>query len=546
MTSFRDTGCCGFHFLKRSSLLLTHNHSSGDVLGVKNSLGLKISISVFSFILFLCLLEAGLRVVGYFTLRSRDRLRVSSFEKELQERKLLRLEIKTREEETSTLPRPWGGDAEAYSILCVGDSYTYGGAVSFEDTYPSQLQNILDLSGLPRKFKVYNGGICEYNSRQLLNRLPKFINTYRPDAIILLDGASNRYNFALYDMHGNPLLGFIRSLRVYKMFKIVSLNLKDRSFKLRIKQLEKLSHGDIGVKQGEDGYLLRQPSSDWLDAHVASVLSPADVKTPYDEILLRYNQGDIQGALDSCENVLRENPDAADILSIMSYLYSKIDQIDKAKELQDRAFLVSPDSPLVLAYRAYFYENLVIHSVDDKKKSEIIEYCLTAIAADPFYGYPNYWALINIYKLQSRYNARDILGFFDALVQKHPALMDSKLFFNYYNYFRNTKDWEDNIKSWLLADLEKIVNICQKNNINFIIQNYPYDYSVANEALEHTARKFSLTFVDQYSVFQALVTADNYSEYFYDDEHCTKKGHRLMAENVFKVLQARFGAEAQK
>ena len=509
---------------------------------MKNSFALKIGISVFSLLFFLGLLEAGLRAAGYFTLRSRNRLSLSSFEKELDEKRLLELEIKTREEEKNAAPRPWGAGKDVYSVLCVGDSYTYGGAVGFEDTYPSQLQNILDSSGLSRKFKVYNGGICEYNSRQLLRRLPKFIKMYQPDAIVLLDGASNRYNFALYDMRGNALLGFIRSLRVYKMAKIISLNLKERSFRWKIKQLEKLSHDSIGVKHGEDGYLLRQPSSDWLDAHVASVRSPADVKTPYDEVLLRYGRGNVQEALDLSENILKENPGAADILSIMAYMFSKTGQMDKARELQDRAFQLSPDSPLVLAYRAYFYENLVINSVDDRKKPEIIEYCLKAIESDPFYGYPNYWALINVYKLQSRYDAGDILNVFDGLVAKHPALMESKLFVNYYNYFRNTKEWEDHIEAWLREDLEKIVKLCKKNDINLIIQNYPYGYAVANEALKNAAQKFSLSFVDNFSVFERLLATENGSEYFYDDEHCTRKGHRVMAENVFRALEAQFGA----
>ena len=507
---------------------------------MKNSITVKIGISAFSFILFLGLLEAGLRVAGYFVLHSRDRLTMSSFEKELEEKRLLRLEIKAREEERNAPPGSWGAGKAVHSILCLGDSYTYGGAVGFEDTYPSQLQRLLDSSGLPGKFKVYNGGICEYNSRQLLSRLPKFIRDYRPDTIILLDGSSNRYNFALYDMHGNSLLGFVRSLRVYKMAKIIALNLKARSFQWRIKQLEKLSRDSIGAEHGEDGYLLRQPSSDWLDAHVAAILSPADVKTPYDEVRLLYNQGEVQKALSLGEDILKDAPGAADVLSIMAYIYFKSGQIDKAEDFQARAFESSPDSPLVLAYRAYFYENLVINSVGDRKKPEIIEYCLKAIESDPFYGYPNYWTLINLYKLQSRYSGADIVAFFDGLVKKHPALMESRLFVNYYNYFRNTKEWEENIEQWLLEDLEKIVKICRENHVDLILQNYPYGYTAANDALERTAKKFSLRFVDNYRVFQSLVTADNNAEYFFDDEHCTRKGHQVMAANVFQVLKEPF------
>jgi len=512
------------------------------------SLKVKLCISLFSFILFLGMLEIGLRIVGYFTLRSRNRLSISSFEKELKAKQSLQLEIRTRDED-----RTLGGNIppfttvnagkNVYSILCVGDSYTYGGAVSFEETYPSLLQNMLDASDLPPKFKVYNGGICEYNSRQLLNRLPKFIKTYRPRIVVLLDGASNRYNFALYDMHGNTFMGFIKSLRIYKMAKIISLNLIQRSFKSKVKRLEQGFPKSMHVQQGEDGYLLRQPGSDWLDAHVFSIVSPEDVKTTYDKVRFYYNNGNIEEALSLCKTSLQENPSAVDLLSIMAYIYSKTNRIEEAQALHDQAFQIQPNSQLVSAYRAYFYENLVIHSSQDRKKSEIIEYCLKAIESDPFYGYPNYWALITVFKLQSKYDADYILDFFNGLIETHPALMESKLFLNYYNYFKNTQEWEGHIEKWLTEDLEKIVKLCKKNNITLIIQNYPYSYTMANQALKNTASTHSLDFVDNYSVFKKLINQANYNDYFYDDEHCTKKGHYIMAENVFHVLQQQFNSK---
>ncbi len=162
---------------------------------------------------------------------------------------------------------------------------------------------------------------------------------------------------------------------------------------------------------------------------------------------------------------------------------------------------------------------------------------MKAIESDPFYSYPSYWALVSLFKRQSRYGAGDIISFFDGLLHKHPALRESRLYMNYYAYFNDSKKWEDRIESWLAKDLEEIIKLCRENNIRLILQNYPYTYTRVNETLENTAMKFNVHFVDNHSVFQAFLTKDNYSDYFYDDEHCTPIGHQVMAENVFKTLQ---------
>ncbi len=116
---------------------------------------------------------------------------------------------------------------EGYTILCVGDSYTFGGFGSYENAYPYQLQKMFN--AVPgNRIKVINGGACEYNSRQVLARLPSLIKDYKPDAVILLVGATNRFNLALYDMDGNPIMGIIKSFRIYKMAKMIKMNFHNK------------------------------------------------------------------------------------------------------------------------------------------------------------------------------------------------------------------------------------------------------------------------------------------------------------------------------
>jgi len=125
---------------------------------------------------------------------------------------------------------------------------------------------------------------------------------------------------------------------------------------------------------------------------------------------------------------------------------------------------------------------------------------------------------------------------FQKLAKNNPELRKNKLFINYFAFFENREKWERKVDKQLEKNLEKIVSLCQRKNIKVVIQNYPYPYSTANRALKNIALKYSLTFVDNRTVFKELVASKERSSYFIDDEHCTAEGYQVMAENIYNVL----------
>lgn len=52
-----------------------------------------------------------------------------------------------------------------FRILCIGDSLTFGDGVAIEDTYPKQLETVLNESGTG-KFEVINAGVPSYDTWQ--------------------------------------------------------------------------------------------------------------------------------------------------------------------------------------------------------------------------------------------------------------------------------------------------------------------------------------------------------------------------------------------
>lgn len=58
------------------------------------------------------------------------------------------------------------GDFPQKKIICLGDSWTMGWGVDYTDSYPAQLQKILEQNFLGSKFSVVNLGVITYTSFQ--------------------------------------------------------------------------------------------------------------------------------------------------------------------------------------------------------------------------------------------------------------------------------------------------------------------------------------------------------------------------------------------
>ena len=114
---------------------------------------------------------------------------------------------------------------ENKNLFCFGDSYTVGGLGRRETSYPSLLSNKCSKDGI----NVYNLGICESNSTQVLENLKNNVIKKSPDIIVLLTGAANKYNF-----YGMKKINFYQKFRIYKMCHIMYLSLKNRFIKKNI------------------------------------------------------------------------------------------------------------------------------------------------------------------------------------------------------------------------------------------------------------------------------------------------------------------------
>lgn len=92
--------------------------------------------------------------------------------------------------------QPFLKDKNTFTVLCIGDSSTYGlGASNIRKfSYPGQLQSILNERSKDKTFEVINLGLPGINSSQVLHRLKKYISDYQPDILIVMVGINDPLN----------------------------------------------------------------------------------------------------------------------------------------------------------------------------------------------------------------------------------------------------------------------------------------------------------------------------------------------------------------
>jgi len=87
-------------------------------------------------------------------------------------------------------------------IGVLGDSVTFGQVVSQDKTYPALLEKDLNALNPKRRFRVWNLGVCGYNTEQAYYVMESFLLPRKPDLVIL---GYNLHNFQPIDLEKQTL-----------------------------------------------------------------------------------------------------------------------------------------------------------------------------------------------------------------------------------------------------------------------------------------------------------------------------------------------------
>ena len=524
------------------------------------------------------------------------------------------------------------------SIVCFGDSYTFGGLGLKSTSYPSYLNDLCKFAN------VENRGVCEYNSTQVLNNIKKYIETNNiPDILIVLVGSSNKYN-----CYGMNKINFYQKFRIYKIFQIIKLSIKNKMLK---KSLE-----DSFIYDYMSGYYLcsdlQNINNDLkkldytygvieeINCYIAKLYArddstkKQDIENKIKELLSTLNKEQKQSNLYSFYNIYsflddkqqkqyyynliyQKNPQEAKNIkteNLLKYYYNNYRNLDDNEKIKIFNEIIDINPKVGYENLLYFYINKRLPYVKDKnnrdkiikaieenmdkyfvyetnaieqnkmrilyyinkfdfdkavllykqelenKDTEFDRFFHAKIAysfvycnrfSDAVYHFLQYFKFENndnigknvgyyfmkSFDLQNKYSADFILKNFDEILEYKKQLKDSMFVQYLYKVLNEKRKFETDVIEWLKRDLNEIISLCEKNNIKLIFQTYPFSYNSVNDTIREICNNNkNLILVDQNNIFQELVKKDSSDLYFVDFDHCTEKGHYIMAENVYHAL----------
>lgn len=157
-------------------------------------------------------------------------------------------------------------------VLCLGDSHTYGVYYRPEEAYPGQLQIELDRRA-PGYYRIVNLGLPGMNSSQIRVSLPEWLDTYRPEAIIVGIGANNCWNTSETDgpRKRSTLKSWLRSLRLHRLLSLLLFRLQGQT----CSPAEFTERPDLERVLNEDGVEHRNASGKRLISHEGNPKRPA-------------------------------------------------------------------------------------------------------------------------------------------------------------------------------------------------------------------------------------------------------------------------------
>ncbi len=408
--------------------------------------------------------------------------------------------------------------AAANTILSVGDSVTFGIGAPSDLSYPAQLESMLSQSHPQSGYSVINRGWPGQNTTQFLMRFEKYLREFQPDIVTILIGAQNQNNYFGYHDYLNKsakgsgdfritLHNWLDTVRVYKfvrlMFKLGPNNQMEEQFREELKAVRE-----------------RDPQ-DYSEHEVPECMIGLEYK----------EKGEYEKALDTILPVASTKEIGAECSNILGSIYREKGQFEEAVKWFKKGIEYDP-----IQFRNY--ESIGQVYLDQSRLKEAETWFKRGFEKAQHHTlHPHCYTGINRLFRQSG-DIQGAIRFFEKEVQRKPQSNDflHQLARDYLALFKKKNTMKE-IYAWIEADLNKILDLCEKYKAKPVLQNYPFMPEI-DFIYRKVAQQREIPFVDHQTTFEPYANHHEFDpDYFVPDGHPNAKGYNLMAKNLWLVLE---------
>lgn len=463
----------------------------------------KITLMIFGIFLSVIMLEAGLRLAGRMYLAWQDYQNSRALKKE---------------------------DKGEYRIVCLGESTTaFGG----ENSYPQQLERILNEKIKDKRFVVINKGIPAIDTAGILSELEHTLSRYSPRMVIAMMGINDGADSHPLKSGVIPKIkSFIKTFRVYKAAKLLWGRIHSA------KELKKayFENGKYHLER-RDYYEAEQL---FKKAMRIKPIGPAD----YVWLGECYYK---QGLKAKAEEIFRSargfNFLSAQDCILAGRWYFDMAKVSEAQEMFKRAITLKPGDYVYYVEAAQFYHDAGFFSQAREMYRKALE--LAGPGNKDSWPYSAFgWHYFErnrfaeaeyMFHKALEMNSDDPGAYRDlAFVKQSQGLHQEAR-----KYFDKADACDGWNKSITVKNYNRLKDIVLRRGIKLVCVQYPTrplrDLKEMFNSLE------GITFVDNERIFKDALAGGRFEDYFvdkfaFDFGHCTPKGNSLLAHTIAEAI----------
>ncbi|MBU4305876.1 MAG: hypothetical protein KJ893_09725 [Candidatus Omnitrophica bacterium] len=426
-------------------------------------------------------------------------------------------------------------------IFCLGDSFTYGIGAGFNHSYPAQMEEILNQRSKGLNFKVYNLGVPGYNSTQVANRLRTVVTSCKPDAVVVLCGSNDKWNFRDMKWHWNwgtlAVDSLLSKLRVYRLVTVFFQNM--RQSRLKLVKHESFSMLRKNVDKLADAQKLIAYANVYRDAgcyEQAKVFyQKALFLKPQDRLVLmelgrcyKLNR-EYDRAVETFGGMLKNNVDDSPVYEELDDVFRRLNVIEEPIAFYTALLKKFPGNKRIARQLSSAYVNMAGRLCVNERIAAAGLLYSKAFNIDP----ENQKAqkMLEALRVSQRARGRDYVLMMQESRYDFLNMLKGIILFDILSDKAVAEDL-------LNENLTEMITLCKDKGINLIFSGYPHNTS---EVTIQVALRDSIPLVEH----TRLLEVAPLEAYFVsiDDSHCTRLGYRVMAENIAEAIIDTIGSK---